>query len=198
MENTWYYYDRSGDKRGPVDIIRLRELASLGAIDPEAQIESSSDGKTYPASSFPGMNFDLKKINVKPDSHSTSDREGDYILLHRFLDLDWLLIILAVLSLPASIFFLRMPNINADKWKRRIFLRKSIRALTFMLIVNLAISVYYTLVLLSNINADVRWPVFMMISALLIISALVKAGIELISIFLSIEENTRVKNPTNE
>ena len=43
--SLWYYYDMSGNRKGPIDSRKIRELAAQGVIVPETQLETDTGKK---------------------------------------------------------------------------------------------------------------------------------------------------------
>jgi len=54
--NHWYYYDISGNKKGPVNWDTIRHLAASGKIFPNTQL-ITPEGETKQASKVDGLNF---------------------------------------------------------------------------------------------------------------------------------------------
>jgi len=54
--STWYYYDKNGQKQGPVSGGQLKGLAKAGRITPETTIENE-EGKTALARKVKGLTF---------------------------------------------------------------------------------------------------------------------------------------------
>ena len=53
---TWFYYDKDGQKQGPISGGKLKGLAKVGLISPETLVEAES-GKTVPAQKIQGLKF---------------------------------------------------------------------------------------------------------------------------------------------
>ena len=53
---NWFYYDHSGQKRGPLTTGQVKELAKQGKITPETKIENEA-GKSAPAGKIKGLQF---------------------------------------------------------------------------------------------------------------------------------------------
>ena len=45
--NTWYYYDSEGNRRGPINDDLFKQMARLGQIRPETQMETSAGRKAW-------------------------------------------------------------------------------------------------------------------------------------------------------
>jgi len=54
--STWYYYDKDGQKQGPITGGQLKGLAKTGQISPETVVETEG-GKTSPARKVSGLTF---------------------------------------------------------------------------------------------------------------------------------------------
>ena len=63
--STWFYYDSSGQKQGPVTGGRLKGLAQAGLITPETMVETEK-GKTVPAKKVKGLKFLVAMLPESP------------------------------------------------------------------------------------------------------------------------------------
>jgi hypothetical protein len=69
---TWFYYDKNGQKQGPISGGKLKGFAKVGLIEPETLVEAES-GKTVPARKIHGLTF-----LITPPVQSDASDSGTY------------------------------------------------------------------------------------------------------------------------
>jgi len=73
MASTWFYYDNSGQKQGPITAGQLKGLAKQGTITPETVVETE-EGKTAPAGKIQGLQFSepepVPPVTIEKDTAS--------------------------------------------------------------------------------------------------------------------------------
>ncbi|MDR2704349.1 MAG: PrsW family intramembrane metalloprotease [Planctomycetaceae bacterium] len=77
MTNQWYYYDFSGNKKGPIDLETLRRLAASGKIFSNTQIVTP-EGQTKQASKIAGLQFGTSTSPNQQTSSTPYSEQQNY------------------------------------------------------------------------------------------------------------------------
>jgi RsiW-degrading membrane proteinase PrsW (M82 family) len=75
--NYWYYYDFSGNKKGPIDWETLRRLADSGKIFPNTQIVTP-EGQTKQASKIAGLQFGTSTSSNQQTASTSHSGQQNY------------------------------------------------------------------------------------------------------------------------